>query len=226
MASLINNVLLPSHWWETSETSPRRGGRRNFNPSLPPRSPPHIPTWCQKLILLWGFLSFSNQTLFIYEILHNKSPPLNCRSQLRWQVRWTIVFFTHCRSLCQPHCLFERWGCFMSASWYMTWFHHIYNVRKEPGLDPVLVSGTHPCRLTHFSVTIRLWWLGLFFLCSNGVLQIHLSFLSQLKETKWTKTALKPINTFSTGPAFGFLISSCIDSFVTSFTAVLISGDL
>lgn len=62
-------------------------------------------------------------------------------------------------------------------------------MRKKPGLDPVLISGTRLCCLTHFSD----WRLALFFPFSNGFLQIYLSFPSELKEKKkWTKTGARP----------------------------------
>lgn len=85
-ASLINNVLLLCRCWVSSETRPRRGGRRNSSLSLPPRTPSPIPAWCQKLILLWGLLSVFNQMLSFYAFLHNKSPPRKCRSR-RWRLR-------------------------------------------------------------------------------------------------------------------------------------------
>lgn len=150
MASLINNVLPLSHSWESRRPA-------SLQPSI------SVPAWRQKLILLWGLLPVFNQILSLFDIFYATNPlPRTAGASAGGSEVPGEVKDCCYQSLCQSRSSSERRRRLRSASRLITCVRDIHNVGKKPGLDPVLISGTH------FSVTTRLRRPALFSLRANG----------------------------------------------------------
>lgn len=228
MASLINNALLRSHCWGTSETRSSERRTASLQPFSAPKEPISHPRMVPKIDSALGpfviFLIKSCQFIWVF-LKQIPSHGLQKPAMLvrRRQVGSGIGTAENHQNFCQSGSLFERWQSLTLTSWLITWFQDIHWWGRSRDLTPCWYLG-RGCAVWHTSQTDD--WLS-FFPFSNGFLQIYLSFPSELKENKSEQRQTPdPVNTFPTDEAFALLIPFCSGSFVTSFTPALISRDL